>query len=186
MGYTKPPFRATISAIELELGGHPTPGAINVPGYLGEPLFYHVASAGGTLTITVDRNSPSVTSAASAATSAHVVVDIGNGPPTIAPLGAIVYTAGTVLHMKLMVTSDLSDVTLKFSDHALGRNTDTGTELKFVLVQEAILKEPRYRLEWIFDSIWIEDAAYRSSASVVEPVPDIAGGAMGPMGLATP
>ncbi len=186
MGSSTPPFQATISAIALDLGGHSTPGTINVPGYLGEPLFYHVASAGGTLTITVDRHSPSVTSAPTAATNLQVVVDIGNGAARSAPVGAIVYAPGTVLHMKVMVTSNLSDVTLQFSDRTAARNTETGTELKFVLVQEASLKEPRYRLEWIVDSIWIEDAAYRSSASVVEPVPDVAGGAMGPMGLATP
>ncbi len=186
MGSRKPPLAATISGVVLSLNGVDSPTqAINIPNYSGENLFCHVDTSADLLIITINGEPPNNDNQASAdATQALVIVTYRDVhvPPFTLP--GITYAAGTSLSLRLMVSSDLTDALLTITDAGPPQNGNVA-RLEFVLVHEESPDEPRYRLEWIQNPIMVDFAAFRTEASVIEPSA-VVGGAMGPMGLATP
>jgi hypothetical protein len=185
MSNRKPPLGATISAVNVSLNGadYPTP-SISVPQYRGENLFCHVEKSGDVLMIRVDETPGNDNQAPAGASQALIMIAYRGThvPPFV--VSDITYAANASINPRLMVSSDLTDARLIITDQSPSQNNDA-VRLEFLLVQEAPVDEPRYRLEWIQNPVFVESPVFRTEASIVEPSSD-PGSAMGPMGLATP
>jgi hypothetical protein len=186
MSNQKSPLTATISSATLSLKGvdHDVPG-ISIPGYRGEELFCHVKLSGNVLMITVDETQIGDNRAVAGAIQAVIFVSYRDVHMPPFSVTGISYAPNAQLNPRLMVSSDLTYARLVITDQPPQDSSGDAVRLAFVLVQGASLDEPRYRLEWIQNPVFVESPGLRTESSVVAPSSDPAT-AMGPMGLATP
>jgi hypothetical protein len=185
MGSRKSPLAATISGVALSLNGvDSATQAINIPLYRGENLYCHVVKQGNVLMITVDGTDANDNQAPAGATQALITINYrGVYVPPINFLN-IAYVANMPINPRMVLNTDLTNAQLIIADQP-AKLPVNAVRLEFVLVYEETPPQPRYRLEWIRNSVMVDFAEYRTEASVVAPSSAV-GGAMGPMGLTTP
>jgi hypothetical protein len=190
-----PPLSATIIGCTLRLGGTEYPQSVFIPGYTGEAFFLTIQSDGATLTATVsDQKAPDPAPALQGARradvtltykgmTAHWTIDpfVYNPPPVPPPPAP--QPGPPELKMWLSPDRQLAFLSI-IGPQAHG---EEDSKLTFVMIQSADPADLSYRVEWIKNPIYVDKASGRATASIVAPHHDPGnGGAMGPMGLATP
>lgn len=188
---TKPQLIATIADATVTASSRVYPHFVGIEDYVGKPLYCYTTEAAPVLTVLVtNEDVPGRTNDPTTAQVDRLDITVRLSKPgktsevgwsqQLAP--GYELPANSRLSIGMRLESDLRTAHLQITDRRR-QVADTDARLYFILVRED--PKSQYRIEWVSNEIYVENAQQRIDASVVPPLPNDPG-ILGPMGLATP